>query len=114
AASSVPRDTHDIFGAAMACLHGELGAADRGGGWVLAYFSRLCSPRDVPRPLRPLPTYRLPRQLPGLLGALRGSPPASRRCCPRGRAGEVLHRLLEAGAGEGSHPPRDPGAAAGT
>uniref|UniRef100_A0A8C3K529 Interleukin 17 receptor E n=1 Tax=Calidris pygmaea TaxID=425635 RepID=A0A8C3K529_9CHAR len=71
AASSVPGDAHDIFGAAMACLHGELGAADRGGGWVLAYFSRLCSPRDVPRPLRPLPTYRLPRQLPGLLGALR-------------------------------------------
>ncbi|KAM6387017.1 interleukin-17 receptor E isoform 2-T2 [Pluvialis apricaria] len=113
AAGGVPEDAHDIFGAAMACLHGELGAAGRGGGWVLAYFSRLCSPRDVPRPLRPLPTYRLPRQLPGLLGALRGSPPAPRRC-RRGRAEGLLHRLLEAGAGEGSPPPRDPGAAAGT
>uniref|UniRef100_A0A8C3NW41 Interleukin 17 receptor E n=1 Tax=Cyanoderma ruficeps TaxID=181631 RepID=A0A8C3NW41_9PASS len=100
-ADGTPGDAHDIFGAAMACLHGELGAAGRGGGWVLAYFSRLCSPRDVPRPLRPLPTYRLPRQLPGLLGALRGSPPAPRRC-RRGRVGALLHRLLEVGAGEGS------------
>ncbi|NXU47405.1 I17RC protein, partial [Turnix velox] len=109
AASGVPGDAHDIFGAAMACLHGELGVGGRDGcGWVLAYFSRLCSPRDVPRPLRPLPTYRLPRQLPGLLGALRGSPPVPRR----GRAGGLLHRLLEAVAGEGSPP--DPGAAAGT
>lgn len=113
AASGTPEDAHDIFGAAMACLHGELGTAGRGGGWVLAYFSRLCSPRDVPQPLRPLPTYRLPRQLPGLLGALRGSPPASRRCC-RGRAGGLLHRLLEVGAGEGSPPPQPPEAATGT
>ncbi|XP_064930743.1 interleukin-17 receptor E isoform X5 [Columba livia] len=113
AASGTPEDAHDIFGAAMACLHGELGTAGRGGGWVLAYFSRLCSPRDVPQPLRPLPTYRLPRQLPGLLGALRGSPPASRRCC-QGRAGGLLHRLLEVGAGEGSPPPQPPEAATGT
>ncbi|XP_053809661.1 interleukin-17 receptor E isoform X4 [Vidua chalybeata] len=112
-ADGTPGDAHDIFGAAMACLHGELGAAGRGGGWVLAYFSRLCSPRDVPRPLRPLPTYRLPRQLPGLLGALRGSPPAPRHC-RWGRAGGLLHRLLEVGAREGSPPPRPPGAASGT
>ncbi|XP_041281836.1 interleukin-17 receptor E [Onychostruthus taczanowskii] len=112
-ADGTPGDAHDIFGAAMACLHGELGAAGRGGGWVLAYFSRLCSPRDVPRPLRPLPTYRLPRQLPGLLGALRGSPPAPRRC-RWGRAGGLLHRLLEVGASEGSPPPQPPGAASGT
>ncbi|KAM6126471.1 interleukin-17 receptor E [Phoenicopterus ruber ruber] len=112
AAGGTPGDAHDVFGAAMACLHGELGAAGRGGGWVLAYFSRLCSPRDVPRPLRPLPTYRLPRQLPGLLGALRGSPPAPRRC--RGRAEGLLHRLLEAGAGEGSPPPQPPRPATGT
>ncbi|XP_058701119.1 interleukin-17 receptor E isoform X2 [Poecile atricapillus] len=112
-ADGTPGDAHDIFGAAMACLHGELGAAGRGGGWVLAYFSRLCSPHDVPRPLRPLPTYRLPRQLPGLLGALRGSPPAPRRC-RRDRVGGLLHRLLEVGTGEGSPPPRPPGAASGT
>ncbi|XP_053845274.1 interleukin-17 receptor E isoform X2 [Vidua macroura] len=112
-ADGTPGDAHDIFGAAMACLHGELGAAGRGGGWVLAYFSRLCSPRDVPRPLRPLPTYRLPRQLPGLLGALRGSPPAPRHC-RWGRAGGLLHRLLEVGAREGSPPPRPPSAASGT
>ncbi|XP_075570642.1 interleukin-17 receptor E [Pelecanus crispus] len=110
AADGTPGDAHDIFGAAMACLHGELGAAGCGGGWVLAYFSWFCSPRDVPRLLRPLPTYRLPRQLPGLLGALRGSPPAPHRC--RGRAEGLLHRLLEAGAGEGS--PRPPRVAAGT
>ncbi|KAM9533495.1 interleukin-17 receptor E [Guaruba guarouba] len=105
-----PGDAHDIFGAAMSCLHGELSAAGHGRGWVLAYFSRLCSPRDVPRPLRPLPTYRLPRQLPGLMGALRGSPPAPRRCCPGG-VGGLLHRL---GAREGSPPPRHMGAATGT
>ncbi|XP_074406659.1 interleukin-17 receptor E isoform X4 [Zonotrichia albicollis] len=112
-ADGTPGDAHDIFGAAMACLHGELGAAGRGSGWVLAYFSRLCSPRDVPRPLRPLPTYRLPRQLPGLLGALRGSPSAPRHC-RWGRAGALLHRLLDVGAREGSSPPRPPGAASGT
>ncbi|NXA06206.1 I17RC protein, partial [Sapayoa aenigma] len=112
-AGGVPGDAHDIFGAAMACLHGELGVSGCGGGWVLAYFSRLCSPQDVPQPLRPLPTYRLPQQLPSLLGALRGSPPAPRRC-HRGRAGGLLHRLIEAGTEEGSHPPQPPGAAAGT
>ncbi|XP_021265703.1 interleukin-17 receptor E isoform X2 [Numida meleagris] len=95
-----PRDAHDVFGAAMACLHGELGAAGRGRGWVLVYFSRLCSPRDVPRPLRPLPTYRLPQELPGLLGALQGGPPAS---CQHlhGRAKGLLLRLLEAEASRG-------------
>ncbi|NXI96684.1 I17RC protein, partial [Psophia crepitans] len=112
AADGVPGDAHDIFGAAMTCLHGELGGAGRGGGWVLAYFSRLCSPRDVPRPLRPLPTYRLPRQLPRLLGALRGSPPPPRRC--RSRMQRLLHRLLEVGAGEDGPPPQPPGVAAGT
>ncbi|NXS72480.1 I17RC protein, partial [Pandion haliaetus] len=112
AASGTPGDAHDIFGAAMACLHGELGSAGCG-SWVLAYFSRLCSPRDVPRPLRPLPTYRLPQQLPGLLGALQGSPPAP-RLCRRGRAGRVLHWLLQVGAGESSPPPQPPVAAAGT
>ncbi|NWI95687.1 I17RC protein, partial [Pitta sordida] len=112
-AGVMPGDAHDIFGAAMACLHGELGTAGCGGGWVLAYFSHLCSPRDVPRPLRPLPTYRLPQQLPGLLGALRGS--SSACChCHRGRAGRLLHRLIGAGTEEGSHPPWPPGAAAGT
>ncbi|KAM6121446.1 LOW QUALITY PROTEIN: interleukin-17 receptor E [Pterocles gutturalis] len=113
AADRLPGDAHDIFGAAMACLHGELGAAGRGGGWVLAYFSRLCSSRDVPRPLRPLPTYRLPRQLPGLLGALRGSPPAPRRC-RHSRTEGLLHRLLEARAGEGSPPLQPPRVATGT
>lgn len=96
-----PRDAHDVFGAAMACLQGELGAAGRGRGWVLVYFSRLCSPRDVPRPLRPLPTYRLPQELPGLLGALRGGPPPSCRHL-RGRAQGLLLRLLEAEAGKGA------------
>ncbi|NWI01204.1 I17RC protein, partial [Tichodroma muraria] len=112
-ANGTPGDAHDIFGAAMACLQGELGAAGCVSGWVLAYFSRLCSPHDVPRPLRPLPTYCLPRQLPRLLGALRGSPPAPRRC-HRGRTGGLLHRLLEVGAGEGGPPPRPPGAPSGT
>ncbi|XP_068763551.1 interleukin-17 receptor E [Struthio camelus] len=115
-----PGDAHDVFGAAMACLRGELGAAAGGagrpGGWVLAYFSRLCSPRDVPRPLRPLPTYRLPRQLPRLLGALRGTPRAPRRL--RRRAKGLLLRLLEAegseGARSGDPPAPSPGEAAGT
>lgn len=89
-----PRDAHDIFGAAMACLHGELGAAGRRRDWVLVYFSRLCSPRDVPRPLRPLPTYRLPQELPRLLGALRGGRPAPPHRL-RGRAKGLLHRLME-------------------
>ncbi|NXH11800.1 I17RC protein, partial [Bucco capensis] len=113
AASRTPGDAHDMFGAAMACLHGELGVAGSGGGWVLAYFSRLCSPREIPRPLRHLPTYRLPQQLPRLLGALQGSPPAP-RCCCCGRTGGLLHRLLEAGTGEGSPPPQLPEVAAGT
>ncbi|NXY51809.1 I17RC protein, partial [Ceuthmochares aereus] len=108
--AGVAGDAHDIFGAAMACLHGELGSAHHGGGWVLAYFSRLCSPGDVPRPLRLLPTYRLPRQLPGLLGALRGSPPAPRRCRTWGH----LHRVLEVGTREDDRQPRAPRVVAGT
>ncbi|NXP76030.1 I17RC protein, partial [Ramphastos sulfuratus] len=111
--SRIPGDAHDVFGAAMACLHGEMSAVGHGSGWVLAYFSRLCSPRDVPRLLRPLPTYRLPRQLPGLLGALRGSPPALRHC-RRGRVRGLLHQLLEAGAREGRPLPQPPEVATGT
>ncbi|NXG72833.1 I17RC protein, partial [Baryphthengus martii] len=112
-AGGTPGATHDIFGAAMACLHGELGTAGRGSGWVLAYFSHLCSPRDVPRLLRPLPTYRLPRQLPGLLGALRGSPPPPHRC-RWGRVGRLFHWLQEAGAREGSLSLHLPEVATGT
>ncbi|XP_064375103.1 interleukin-17 receptor E isoform X3 [Dromaius novaehollandiae] len=116
--AGAPGAAHDVFGAAMACLRGELGAAGgagRPGGWVLAYFSRLCGPRDVPRPLRPLPTYRLPRELPRLLGALRG-PRRAPRCL---RARGLLRRLLEAGGGKGAGeepPPGRPGfgPAAGT
>ncbi|KAM8799635.1 interleukin-17 receptor E [Eudromia elegans] len=94
-----PRDAHDVFGAALACLRGELaGGPAPPPAWLLAYFSRRCGPPDLPRALRPLPTYRLPRELPRLLGALRGSPRAPRRLC--GRAGSLLRRLVEAEAAQ--------------
>ncbi|XP_026644078.1 interleukin-17 receptor E [Microtus ochrogaster] len=41
---------------------------------LLAYFSRLCTKGDIPRPLRTLPRYRLFRDLPRLLRALDARP----------------------------------------
>ncbi|CAM5125341.1 unnamed protein product [Eretmochelys imbricata] len=93
AGSSGSPDPHDLFGAAMSCLQSELQvAAGAGplGGWALAYFGELCSRRDVPPALCPLPCYRLPRELAGLARLLQGStrPPA----CPWPRP--PLHKLL--------------------
>uniref|UniRef100_A0A8D2LIX1 SEFIR domain-containing protein n=1 Tax=Varanus komodoensis TaxID=61221 RepID=A0A8D2LIX1_VARKO len=62
-------ESHDLFGAAMACLQGELQCASgtvQQSDWVIAYFSKLCGRRDIPHALRFLPRYRLPQELPGL------------------------------------------------
>ncbi|XP_067396821.1 interleukin-17 receptor E [Emydura macquarii macquarii] len=91
AGSSGSPDPRDLFGAAMSCLQGELQGAGRPGDWALAYFSDLCSRRDVPPALGLLPCYRLPRDLPGLAGVLQGS------AQPPGwlRPSILLHRLLK-------------------
>lgn len=93
AGSSGSPDPHDLFGAAMSCLQSELqvaAGAGQLGDWALAYFGELCSRRDVPPALCPLPCYRLPRELAGLARLLQGSarPPA----CPWPRP--PLHKLL--------------------
>ncbi|XP_061474867.1 interleukin-17 receptor E [Rhineura floridana] len=68
-------EPHDLFGAAMACLQGELqgmpGTVQQS-DWVIAYFSKLCGRRDIPHALRFLPRYRLPQELPGLVRVLQG------------------------------------------
>ncbi|XP_028905788.1 interleukin-17 receptor E [Ornithorhynchus anatinus] len=76
-ARQVTQDPHDLFRAALSCLQREFG----GGvgppdppAAILAYFGRLCSKRDIPQPLRMLRRYRLLRDLPGLLRALRTQP----------------------------------------
>uniref|UniRef100_A0A8C8RNT2 Interleukin 17 receptor E n=1 Tax=Pelusios castaneus TaxID=367368 RepID=A0A8C8RNT2_9SAUR len=88
--SSGSPDPHDLFGAAMSCLQGELQGAGRLGDWALAYFGDLCSRCDVPPALGLLPCYRLPRELPGLAGTLQGS--ARPSCWLQPSA--LLHRLL--------------------
>ncbi|KAF7250050.1 Interleukin-17 receptor E [Varanus komodoensis] len=68
-------ESHDLFGAAMACLQGELQCASgtvQQSDWVIAYFSKLCGRRDIPHALRFLPRYRLPQELPGLVRVLQG------------------------------------------
>ncbi|KAG8127894.1 hypothetical protein E2320_014773, partial [Naja naja] len=66
-------EPHDLFGAAMACLQGELQGTVQRCDWVIAYFSKLCDRRDIPRALRLLPRYRLPQDLPDLAGVLQGN-----------------------------------------
>ncbi|XP_058024687.1 interleukin-17 receptor E isoform X3 [Ahaetulla prasina] len=69
-------EPYDLFGAAMACLQGELqgtaGTVQRC-DWVITYFNKLCDRRDIPRALRLLPRYRLPQDLPDLVGVLQGN-----------------------------------------
>ncbi|XP_034287629.2 interleukin-17 receptor E isoform X1 [Pantherophis guttatus] len=69
-------EPYDLFGAAMACLQGELqgtaGMVQRC-DWVITYFSKLCDRRNIPRALRLLPRYRLPQDLPDLVGLLQGN-----------------------------------------
>ncbi|KAK9405979.1 interleukin-17 receptor E [Crotalus adamanteus] len=69
-------EPYDLFGAAMACLQSELqgvsGTVQRC-DWVIAYFNKLCDRRDIPRALRLLPRYRLPQDLPDLVGVLQGN-----------------------------------------
>ncbi|XP_026573725.1 interleukin-17 receptor E isoform X2 [Pseudonaja textilis] len=66
-------EPYDLFGAAMACLQGELQGTVQRCDWVIAYFSKLCDWRDIPCALRLLPRYRLPQDLPDLFGVLQGN-----------------------------------------
>ncbi|XP_077180978.1 interleukin-17 receptor E isoform X2 [Paroedura picta] len=91
-------EPHDLFGAAMACLQGELrdsSGASRQSGWVIAHFSKLCRRRDIPRALRYLPHYRLPQELPGLVRALQG-PSGSTPSWFHASAKSLICRLLRA------------------
>ncbi|XP_066472885.1 interleukin-17 receptor E [Tiliqua scincoides] len=98
AGSRLAPEPHDLFGAAMACLQGELQGAPgamRQSEWVIAYFSKLCGRRDIPRALRLLPRYRLPQELPGLVRVLQG-PSSSAPSWLRARAKTLVCRLLKA------------------
>uniref|UniRef100_A0ABM5FIY1 Interleukin-17 receptor E n=1 Tax=Pogona vitticeps TaxID=103695 RepID=A0ABM5FIY1_9SAUR len=90
-------EPHDLFGAAMACLQGELqgvsGTVKR--DWVIAYFSKLCGRRDIPRALRFLPRYRLPQELPGLVKILQG-PSTLAPSWLHASAKALVYRLLKA------------------
>ncbi|XP_048343513.1 interleukin-17 receptor E isoform X1 [Sphaerodactylus townsendi] len=91
-------EPHDLFGAAMACLQGErqgTSEAARQSDWVIAYFSKLCGRRDIPRALRYLPRYRLPQELPSLVRVLQG-PSSSTPGWFRASAKALVRRLLKA------------------
>ncbi|KAL8212836.1 UNVERIFIED_CONTAM: hypothetical protein K2H54_059032 [Gekko kuhli] len=91
-------EPHDLFGAAMACLQGELwgtSGAARQSDWVIAYFSKLCGRRDIPQALRYLPRYRLPQELPGLVRVLQG-PSSSTPSWFHASAKSLVCRLLRA------------------
>ncbi|XP_053155820.1 interleukin-17 receptor E isoform X2 [Hemicordylus capensis] len=101
-------EPHDLFGAAMACLQGELWDTPgtvRQSDWVIAYFSKRCGQRDIPRALRFLPRYRLPQQLPGLVRVLQG-PSSSTPSWLRASSKALVCRLLKAERKGGlqSHP----------
>nr|XP_060622506.1 interleukin-17 receptor E [Anolis sagrei ordinatus]XP_060622507.1 interleukin-17 receptor E [Anolis sagrei ordinatus]XP_060622508.1 interleukin-17 receptor E [Anolis sagrei ordinatus] len=90
-------EPHDLFGAAMACLQGELqGAAGtiKQSDWVVAYFSKVCGRRDIPRALRFLPRYRLPQELLGLVKVLQG-PSSSAPNWFHASAKDLVRRLLK-------------------
>ncbi|XP_062978227.1 interleukin-17 receptor E isoform X2 [Elgaria multicarinata webbii] len=91
-------EPHDLFGAAMACLQGEVQCASgtaQPRDWVIAYFSKLCGRRDIPRALRFLPRYRLPQELPGLVRVLQG-PSSSAPSWLHASAKAMVCRLLKA------------------
>ncbi|KAH0630329.1 hypothetical protein JD844_013259 [Phrynosoma platyrhinos] len=91
-------EPHDLFGAAMACLQGELQSAAgtmQQSDWAIAYFSKLCGRRDIPRALRFLPRYRLPQELPGLVKVLQG-PSSSAPSWFHASAKALVCRLLKA------------------
>ncbi|XP_060095321.1 interleukin-17 receptor E [Heteronotia binoei] len=91
-------EPHDLFGAAMACLQGELrdtSGVARQSDWVIAYFSKLCGRRDIPQALRYLPRYRLPQELPDLVRVLQG-PSSSTPGWFHASAKSLVRRLLRA------------------
>nr|XP_033781884.1 interleukin-17 receptor C [Geotrypetes seraphini] len=68
------RDSHDLFSAAMACLHSDLkeeAQKERLGDYTLVYFEGLCEKQDIPGPLRAVRKYRLFEDLHGLVNELR-------------------------------------------
>ncbi|KAL1021512.1 hypothetical protein UPYG_G00014210 [Umbra pygmaea] len=64
--------TWPVFRAAMSCLQGALQMGGSGHGFALVYFQGLCHRRDIPKDLRSVPRYSLPRDFGGLIQELGG------------------------------------------
>ncbi|XP_030063938.1 interleukin-17 receptor E isoform X2 [Microcaecilia unicolor] len=95
--SNLWRDSHDLFSAAMACLHSDLKEEvqkGRLGDYTLVYFEGLCEKQDIPGPLRGIRRYRLFEDLHGLVNELRSTAqPLS--CWIRAGAKFLVRRLIK-------------------
>ncbi|XP_014000875.1 uncharacterized protein [Salmo salar] len=64
--------TGPVFRAALSCLQGALQGTGKSHGFALVYFQDLCHSRDIPKDLRGVPRYCLPRDFGGLIRELGG------------------------------------------
>ncbi|KAJ8016161.1 hypothetical protein DPEC_G00004320 [Dallia pectoralis] len=64
--------TRPVFRAALSCLLGALKGGGRGHSFALVYFQGHCHSRDIPKDLRSVPRYCLPRDFGGLIQELGG------------------------------------------
>ncbi|CAB1329310.1 unnamed protein product [Coregonus sp. 'balchen'] len=65
--------TGPVFRAALSCLQGALQGTGKSQGFALVYFQDLCHSRDIPKDLRGVPRYCLPRDFGGLIRELGGT-----------------------------------------
>ncbi|XP_029579537.1 interleukin-17 receptor C isoform X1 [Salmo trutta] len=65
--------TGPVFRAALSCLLGARQGASRVNGFTIVYFQGLCHSRDIPKDLRGVPRYCLPRDFGGLIRELDGT-----------------------------------------
>uniref|UniRef100_A0A4W5LDR1 SEFIR domain-containing protein n=1 Tax=Hucho hucho TaxID=62062 RepID=A0A4W5LDR1_9TELE len=65
--------TGPVFRAALSCLQGARQGASRVNGFTIVYFQGLCHSRDIPKDLRGVPRYCLPRDFGGLIRELDGT-----------------------------------------
>lgn len=64
--------TGPVFRAALSCLQGAMQKGGRENGCILVYFHGFCHNRDIPKDLRGIPRYCLPRDFRGLIQELQG------------------------------------------
>ncbi|XP_073767446.1 interleukin-17 receptor E isoform X1 [Danio rerio] len=75
--------TAPVFRAALSCLWTGIHSDGRGRGFGLVCFQTLDSNSCIPKPLRCVPKFCLPKDLPGLIHQLSAAGDGARRCWTR-------------------------------